>query len=224
MSRSPVQATRKTLVEHAAERLRDDIFSGALPPGERVGLEALAGDLGMSQIPLREALRALVGEGLIVPLPHRGYVVASADLDDLEETYRLRLVLEPLAVELAVPQLVESDFDELERELDLIATTFRVGDWVAHRDHHHAFHFGIYRKCGSVWLVRFSDMLWSNAQRYQQLSRQIPGQYKRRLEEHGQILAACRAGDAKLAATEMREHVNRALEAVRPVVSSSATG
>src|ERR1700742_5190631 len=92
-----------TLVEYAAGEIREQILSGEMAAGERILLDEVAEELGISPIPLREALRTLATEGLVAPLPRRGYTVAPVTVADLEETYRVRLVLEPLAVKLAVP-------------------------------------------------------------------------------------------------------------------------
>jgi DNA-binding GntR family transcriptional regulator len=79
--------------------LRHAITSGALRPGERLVEQTLAEELGVSRAPLREALRQLTGEGLVVAVPHKGTTVVELTKDDILEIYRLRAALEPLAVE-----------------------------------------------------------------------------------------------------------------------------
>jgi DNA-binding GntR family transcriptional regulator len=205
----------RTLVEYASQQLREQILSGALAAGERIHLDGVAEDFGISAIPVREALRTLATEGLVTPLPHRGYTVAPVTIEDLEETYRIRLVLEPLAVQLAVPRLTRADLRFLGEELDLLGRAFRDGHWPDHRTHHRAFHFGIYEKCNSPWLIRFTDMLWVNSERYQRMTTQIQGQLTQRAKEHRRILAACRAGDADKAAELMNDHLSRSLETLK---------
>jgi len=212
----------KTLVEFAADQLRESILSGALPPGEWIRLDAIAEELGMSPIPLREALRTLVTEGLVVPLPHRGFTVAPATVEDLEETYRLRLVLEPLAVELATPQLTPFEIKTLAGRLDRLARAFNEGDWQEYRTNHRAFHFGVYEKCGSAWLVRFIDMLWLNTERYQRMTMQMKGELKQRNREHRRVLAACRARDAEAAGALMHDHLSQALVSLRKFLGENA--
>jgi len=204
----------QTLVDYAAGQLRESILSREFAPGEWIRLDALADSLGMSPIPLREALRMLASEGLMVQQPHRGYVVASASVADLQETYRLRLVLEPLAVKLAVPQLTDADIADLTASAEAMSAAFAAGDWVAYRENHRAFHFTIYNRSGSKWVVRFSEMLWLNAQRYQRMMMEMKGEFRRRNQEHKALLQACKARDADEAAELMRVHLARALEAV----------
>jgi DNA-binding GntR family transcriptional regulator len=211
----------RTLVEYASERLRESILAGELPPGKRVLLDSIAHELGISPIPLREALRTLATEGLVVPLPHRGYTVAKLTVPDLQETYRLRLLLEPLAVKLAVPRLTEVDIAHLTTELDLLARAFDEGNWPNHRTHHRSWHFGIYVRCESAWLMRFIDMLWLNSERYQRLTASIEGELRERMKEHRRIFAAVKAGDADRAASLMHEHLNSAEESLRAFLDAN---
>ena len=88
-----VQVRRETLAEQAVSALRDEIFSGGLRSGEKVNIDEAAERLGMSQIPVREALRALDAVGLVEFVPQRGYTVKTADRDDFLDTYRLRAML-----------------------------------------------------------------------------------------------------------------------------------
>ncbi|MDA0159241.1 GntR family transcriptional regulator [Solirubrobacter ginsenosidimutans] len=197
-------------MEFAADSVRRSILVGDLPAGERILLDDLAEDLGISPIPVREALRVVATEGLVVPVARRGYTVAPLRVEDLEETYRLRLLLEPLAVQLAVPQLTPAEVDGLAEELDLLAEAFSAGDWPNHRLHHRNFHFGIYDKCNSPWLLRFTEMLWANSERYQYVTTRIKGELRQRATEHKRILKAVRAGDGDGAATLMHDHLTQA--------------
>jgi DNA-binding GntR family transcriptional regulator len=204
-----------TLVEYATGELRERILAGDLPAGERLLLDGIAEDLGISPIPLREALRSLASEGLVSPLPRRGYTIAEATAADLEETYRLRLMLEPLAVELAVPMLTAADLVALQAEFELAKLAVDAADWRAHRLHHRAFHFTIYNRCGSAWLLRFTDMLWANSERYQRMTTQIRGGLAERVSEHQAILDACKQGDAKAASEAMHSHLENAFVMLR---------
>jgi DNA-binding GntR family transcriptional regulator len=210
-----------TRVEYAADRLRERILAGDLRAGDRIHLDAIAQSLGMSAIPLREALRVLGEQGLVVPSPHRGYTVAPVTVADFDEIYRLRLLLEPLAVNLAVPQLHEPDFVFLAQQLDLFERAYRDENWAAYRVHHRAFHFGIYDKSQSSWLLRFTDVLWLNTERYQRMTALIGGELEQRMKEHRQILAACIAGDADRAAELMHDHLKRAADKIRAFLVTS---
>lgn len=211
----------RTLVEYAAEQLRESILAGELPAGERVLLDNIANELGISPIPLREALRMLATEGLVVPLAHRGYTVAKLTVPDLEETYRLRLLLEPLAVQLAVPRLTEVDIAHLSTELEALGRAFDEGNWPNHRTHHRNWHFGIYVRCESSWLMRFIDMLWLNSERYQRLTTRIQGELGERMKEHRRIFEAVKANDADAAGGLMHEHLSAAEESLRKFLAEN---
>ncbi len=91
--------SQRTLGDEAAERLRSAIRSGTLPPGTRLVERELAERLGISRIPIREAIQQLVEEGLVKKIPHRGTFVYAPSYDELEEIASLRVVLERFVVE-----------------------------------------------------------------------------------------------------------------------------
>lgn len=199
-----------SLVEFAADQVRQGILVGDLPAGARILVDDLAEDLGISPIPVREALRVVATEGLVLPTVRRGYTVAPARVEDLRDTYRLRLILEPLAVRLAVPRLSAADVAELAREVELMSKALRQSDWSEHHVHHRAFHFGIYNRCASPWLLRFTEMLWANSQRYQYMTVRLKGELRQRLAEHRQIFEAIEARDGERAAELMHDHLTQA--------------
>lgn len=201
------QPARATVVELATHALRAEIVGGTLRPGARVHLNNTAARLGVSPVPVREALRSLASEGLVVALPQRGYRVSPATDEDLDDTYRLRCILDPLAVEMAVPRLDSDRFADIDDAFDGLVAAYATDDWAAHALHHRRFHFGIYDACGSPWLLRSLNMLWDNSSRYQRLSTLRRGTLTQRTEEHRRIRSACRSGEADLASGLVREHL-----------------
>lgn len=112
---SAVQKRRpQTAQQFVLEELRRAITSGELRPGGPIRQEALAARFEVSRVPLREALKALEAEGLVVHHVHRGYFVAELSLADLEEIYRIRELLETEAVRTAVRRLPEGTVGTLE--------------------------------------------------------------------------------------------------------------
>lgn len=217
---APVAVGRNTLVDLAAETLREELQSGRMEPGSRIHLGETAARLGMSPIPVREALRTLATEGLVVSLPHRGYRVPEASVADLEDTYRLRLILDPLAVELAVPRMTDADFRRAEDALARLATALAANEWMAIRTANRDFHLAIYEAAASPWLLKLINMLWETSERYQRLSTPFRGTTRQRTNEHVEILKACRSGNAKRAATFMRDHLNRTYTMARKALGA----
>jgi DNA-binding GntR family transcriptional regulator len=207
-------ANSRTLVERATSRLREEILSDVMLPGDRVHIDDAAARLGMSVVPVREALRSLVAEGLVVAIPQRGYRVSPVSDDDLEDVYRLRIVLDPMATGLAVPRMTQTEHAELGEALDGLLQAYRDDDRNLHRIEHRRFHFAIYNACGSPWLIRILDLLWTNSYRYQRISSRHRGSLKDRALEHQRILEACIQRDPELAALLMRKHVELTLASV----------
>src|SRR5262245_1526124 len=96
---------RKTVVDLAVEELRDRILRGRYPEGSPLRQDALASDLGVSRIPIREALRQLEVEGLVTFSPHAGAVVSMLSLDEIWELFELRAMLESDLMRKAVPNM-----------------------------------------------------------------------------------------------------------------------
>lgn len=198
----------KTLAGHAEAVLREMIHAGEIGPGERVLPEDVARRLGMSAIPVREALRSLSSRGLVEATARRGFRVRSADADDFRETYALRLLLDPYAVELAVPRLDDAALLEMDDRLGALEKTIATNDMTSYYRNHRAFHFAIYDQCGSRWLLEFIDMLWENSHRYQRLSLPTRGSERKRIAEHRAIAKACRARDAAAARRLVHDHLD----------------
>jgi DNA-binding GntR family transcriptional regulator len=197
----------RTLAGHAADLLREEILSGALGAGSRITLEPTAVRLGMSTIPVREALRSLSAEGLVEAVSQRGFRVSSLTPEDLHDTYVLRCVLDAMAVRLATPRLRMEDLANAELALGDLVTAFETDDPVARRLHHRRFHFAIYSACESPWLLRLVSLLWENSERYQSASSRLRGSVQDRAEEHRKIFRACESGDPVLAEQALIEHL-----------------
>lgn len=99
----------KTAQEAVLAELRRLIVAGELRPGSPIRQDAISSALGVSRVPVREALKILEGEGQITYRPHRGYFVNELDLGDVQEIYRIRELLEGEALRVGVPKLTEDD-------------------------------------------------------------------------------------------------------------------
>jgi DNA-binding GntR family transcriptional regulator len=213
-----------SLAEEAARVLRGEILGGELAPGARVHLLDAAERLGMSIVPIREALRSLSSEGLVVALPQRGYRVSELNPADFDDTYRLRLVLDPMAVELAVPLLDGSRVALIRDAFAALERAYRENDRAGHAVAHRRFHFAIYEATSSPWLLRFLAVLWENSVRYQRISGEAGrrGPIEDRIEEHRRVLDACAAGDAAAAAQAMHDHLAQTVRSVHAAIESES--
>lgn len=195
------------MAEAAVVELQEAIYSGELPPGAPLRLEELARSLGMSISPVREAVRRLEALGLAVHLPHRGAWVCELAIEDLHDTYEVRLTLETLAVRRAATRFTDVNGETARAFLEEYAAAHRRGDSREARRAHTDFHFTLYAAAGSDWLVRVIRPAWENAERYRAASLPKRGTLSQRQREHERILDACVRREPDAAARELYRHL-----------------
>ncbi len=213
-----------TAQDRAAATLRTAILDGELRPGRRVNQEAWAERAGVSLIPLREALRALAGEGLVTYRPRRGYAVTELDLDELEEVYRLRRLLESDALRRGVGRATESDLRALEDAADACASAGQAGDVAGQLAANRRFHDLLHGLAGSRPEARLIDILWDSTEAYRALYYVLPGEAAAADAAHRAILTAVAAADADAVVRLQDAHRGRALERLRASLRGEAEG
>jgi len=204
-----------TAQDRAAATLRTAIFDGKLRPGQRVNQEAWAERAQVSPIPLREALRALAGEGLVTYRPRRGYAVTELDLAELEEVYRLRKVLETDALRRGVPWATPADIASLEAAANACRAASASGDVAGQLAANRRFHDRLHALAGSRPAMRLIDLLWDSTEAYRALYYALPGEAAAADQAHRAIIAAVRAGNPERVVALQDEHRARALERLR---------
>ena len=209
-------ARRPTAQDRAAAALRAAILEGELRPGQRVNQEAWAGRAGVSAIPVREALRALAGEGLVAYRPRRGYAVTELDAAELEEVYALRRTLETEALRRGVPRAGERELAALEAA----AAACADGDPASRLAANRRFHDLLHGLAGSRPLSRLIDLLWDSTEAYRALYYALPGEAEEADRAHRALLEAVRAGDAGRAVAVQDAHRGRALARLREVLGA----
>src|SRR5919202_169118 len=122
----PIQ--RQTLTSMTLDALRERILHGTYPEGEPLRQDALAEELGVSRIPVREALRQLEAEGLVTFNPHRGAVVSTLSLGEIDELFELRAEIELNLLRRALPKVGAEDLARATEILDTYETALRHGD------------------------------------------------------------------------------------------------
>lgn len=136
------------------------IASGEIARGSRIRQSGLAERFASSVTPVREALQQLQAEGVIVGEPHRGLRVAEADLDAIKGAYVARRLVEPHAAQRASRRITRRDLDALDALIERMAEAHAAGDGATASEANHAFHFGIYARCGLPALTRRIEDLW----------------------------------------------------------------
>jgi DNA-binding GntR family transcriptional regulator len=194
-----------TKAEAAYVALRDAIRAGRLAPGQRLTLQDLADDLGMSLTPVREALRMLATQGMVEQRAHVGTVVAQFTRDRAEEIYRLRLVLEPLAARMAAEAATQADLDAFRSLMTRLRRALDESALSAVPELNAALHRRIYQAAGSTYLLDFIDRLW-NGVPFQAIS--LTSRMHESHTEHEAIMDALARRDGTEAERVMREHIS----------------
>jgi DNA-binding GntR family transcriptional regulator len=205
----------RSLAELAWLALREEILTGQLAPGTPLRLREISRRLGMSVIPVREAVHRLHQEGLVAREAQKGAFVAPVSVADMEDLYRVRIELEGLAIQLACHRFTPEHHRHLSGLLDAFVEAYETGQVRLGRELHRQFHLDLYRLAGSPTLDRLIPPLLDAAERYRVLSVADRGDPRQRRQEHQRILDACLAGDGNRARRELAEHLARTVEVVR---------
>jgi DNA-binding GntR family transcriptional regulator len=219
--------TATTMVDQVTSEIRRSIVSGALGPGQELSLRELAARLGVSTIPVREALRRLEGQGLLTggagPSGRRSVRDAPLDAEDLHGIYRLRLALEPEIAARGCLLLSDADLDVLAT----VAASF--GDEHCGIDEmyqaHHDLHLRLLAPAATEWDVRTLENLWHAGERYIRLAfgaRDDRGdEHQRREHAHMELIDGYRTRRPEQVRELVRRHLedNEAVarEAIAPV-------
>jgi DNA-binding GntR family transcriptional regulator len=196
--------------------LRDAILAGHLPAGTQLKQQPLADEIGISHIPVREALRTLESEGFVVAEARRGYFVAPVSVADAQEIWTLRRKLEPMAIAASVPLAGPEHLAAAEAALrDLSGTA----DHLAWMRHNWRFHAALYGAAHQPRLMEILRALWSNVIRYCALLAVRETPYLRQGVHEG-LLEAYRAGNVIAAQVLVMKHMNGVEERVLRVLET----
>lgn len=214
MERQPLVPIRldnyKPLRELVFESLREAIISAQLRPGERMMEIQLAEEMGVSRTPIREAIRKLELEGLVVMVPRKGAYVAGLSLKDIADVFEIRRALEGLAAELAADRITEEELETLERYLVVIAEQIDNGDIEKVVQTDTDFHTQLYQASRNSRLSQIINNLREQIQRFRTTSLSYPGRMKEALEEHRKIVEAISGRDGETARKVAMEHIENA--------------
>lgn len=209
------------LQDFVSRRLVRAIVTGKLLPGEKLSPAKLAEELGVSHIPVREALAALEAVGHVTRMPRVGFFVAQLSPEAIEDVYHWRKVLEDEAHRIAVPRLEESD---LARMRKLNVSMFRAAELRNDRflGLNREFHFVPFERTGSEVLVRFLNQLWDAAARSQNTMAYVKVPRSLLRDHHTALMEAFEARDVDLVNARMAEHRVVTLQAIRHIASTPA--
>lgn len=204
-----------TITSFAAEQIRNRIVLGILPPGAKVPVYELAEELGISRVPLREAVRELEAESLVDNLPRRGTVVRALNERDLRDSFEIFEAVEPIAARRAATGEDRTVVAEMRYWLKEMQQLSRrrvpeVSEQMLHA--HRQFHFAMFRVSGDGVLQRHLCMLWNTCERY--VMSCLPDRERQAAadREHTELVEAIEAGDADAAADVLHRHLLASLD------------
>jgi DNA-binding GntR family transcriptional regulator len=217
MARSGDAPAFETKSEWAYRRLRDMIADGTLAAGSRLVLRHLAADFGLSEMPVREALRMLQRDGLVVFESHRGATVVAISREEVLEGISVRMWLEVLAVEQAAERRSDRDLAAARRALRETGVASRANDAGRFSASNRAFHQALEASADELLRATIED-LWNrvwHARRSLSLFALRPEQMKLATREHEELLAAVERGDARATRNAMEQHRLSSIDAWR---------
>lgn len=200
----------RTLSDQTYEVVRRKILSGSIAPGTPVRQDVIATELGVSKIPLREALGRLEQDGLLTSYPNRGYVVRPMSMEEASEIFALRLKLEPGAVADGAGRATAADHAAARTALEALEKNQDL-DGADHVAQNRLFHLSMIQPAGPVTCQLLTRLLILS-ERYVRMHLEPKGREDRAKREHRAILDAWTDGDAALVEGLIRQHIQATLD------------
>lgn len=199
-----------TAQEAVLREVRQAIMTRRLKPGQWIRQLDIASQLGVSSVPIREALSTLEAEGQVVHERHRGYKVVELSSEQLEEIYLARRLLESEATRRAVPKVDAELARLLDDSVAQMEHLAAIDDILRYSEANRDFHFLLFERAGLPRIFNMIKVLWQNSEAYRSLIAD-PTWYKWAHEDHRKVLKACKARDVAGAIAAQDEHRQNAL-------------
>jgi DNA-binding GntR family transcriptional regulator len=203
-----VRIRRETLGTQVYDLLRDRILRGEIAGGARLVQGPLSEEMGISRIPIRDALRRLETDGLVVGDEIGRYTVVPFTPQDADEIYAIRRRLEPLAIEMAATSMTPEALADIASLYAALAAAARRRQIDLYIDLNVQFHMAIYEASGMRRLVRIIKGLWLGVPPLTPIM--LEGRIRRSQKEHEEIFKRLEARDAAGAAAALDRHIDNA--------------
>lgn len=213
------EVTNSTAQEGVLKALRLMIASGELRPGQQVVQDSLAQSLGVSRVPLREALKVLEGEGQVTYHPHRGYFVANLSVTDLVEVYRIRAILEDEALRVGIPQITDEQLTHIETLAAQVREASHAQDVAQISAANRSFHFAVFEVSNLPRLMRLIRNLWDATDAYRAVFFASHPNREHMNDEHDALLRALRNRDVAAAIAAQHAHREGSVTAVSQLIN-----
>ena len=198
---------RQSLPDIIAADLRQRILSGDLAEGELIRQELLAEEYDVSRMPIREALKRLDAEGLVVFTNNRGATVTKHSLDEIAEIFDVRMMLEVDLFTRAIPLMQDEHFQPCERILKEMEVSYQSGDVAAWGPLNAAFHGALYAAADRKLTTNLLERASLQSNRYVSMHIDQLNKSKSAQQDHSDLLALARQGNVQSAADKLRSHI-----------------
>ena len=205
---------RQPLREEVYETLKKAILRGQIRSGERLIEEQLAAALEISRTPIREAIHKLEQDDLVVRLPRGGFSVRQLTVEDIEEIFGIRSVLESHAAVLATRHITADKLRLLDKKIDRSRVCLAQGDRAGLIRLNTEFHEVLYKSGKSKRLYRMISSLRDYFYRYRVAILGVDGMAEMSIQDHRDMLEAMRAGDSATVERVVRRHILRGKDVV----------
>ena len=210
---------RPSLHEELVTRLRQAIVEGSLEPGAKVPERELCENLGVSRTPLREALKVLANEGLVILESNRGARISNVTMEELEAAFPVIAVLEGLAGELACERASDDEVAQIVARHRDMFRHYDAGDRPAYFQANHDIHAALMAAARNPVLAQHYSMLSSRVERARLLANVSDSRWAQAVEEHRGIMEAVESRDGQRLSTLLKAHLNNKLVALKAAVT-----
>lgn len=209
----------KTRTQLVAEAIRERILQGEIKAGEPLRQAALAEELNVSRIPVREALLQLEAEGLVNFEPHKGATAADMSAKQVDEVFELRCLLETELLSYSIPNLTDDDIAQAQELMDKMAECQDLGTTLG--DLNYRFHNILYSRADRPHTFELADVLIKNSLRYIRMHLTLAGGDKSSQIEHKKLLDLCADKQIYSACDYLRSHINKARYDIIALIEAS---
>jgi len=199
----------RTLSAAIVEQLRRDILDGTYAAGAQLRQDALAASFQVSRIPVREALFQLEAEGLVLIEPHKGAIVSAFSLEEIDDVFDLRVMLEPRMLAPSAPLLTPDDFAEISALDAAFAGAIAAQDVAQWGQLNARFHLALYRHARQPRTLAIVTSLLQTSDRFTRLQMNRAPALSRAENEHRKLLRLCREGKVSEACDYLVAHIEK---------------
>lgn len=201
------QLKHRTLSAAIVDRLRQAILDGSHPAGTQLRQDALAETYGVSRIPVREALFQLEAEGLVRILPHKGAVVSELSLEEVNDVFDLRTILEPRMLASSAPEFAAEDFAMLDFIQSRFIAAIRAHDISRWGVLNAEFHMALYARARQPRTKAIVSALLQTSDRYTRVQLSSTAAMGKAEQDHAHLIALCKRGEVEEACRFLKGHI-----------------